>query len=103
MLVLSRVVGEMISIGDNISVRILAVNGGSVRFGVEAPQNVNVHRAEVAVANEKTEVIDAQTSVSNSYLHLSELLGRDTDPDRRAVERRDGAGRPRGVRRAAVD
>ncbi|KAA0987681.1 carbon storage regulator CsrA [Pseudomonas sp. ANT_J12] len=47
MLVLSRVVGELISIGDNISVRILAVNGGSVRFGVEAPQDVNVHRAEV--------------------------------------------------------
>jgi carbon storage regulator len=47
MLVLSRVVGELISIGDNISVRILAVNGGSVRFGVEAPDSVNVHRAEV--------------------------------------------------------
>jgi len=47
MLVLSRVVGELISIGDNISVRILAVNGGNIRFGVEAPKDVNVHRAEV--------------------------------------------------------
>lgn len=47
MLVLSRVVGEMISIGDDISVRIVAVNGNTVRFGVEAPQSVNVHRAEV--------------------------------------------------------
>jgi carbon storage regulator len=47
MLVLSRVVGEMISIGDDISVRILNVSGNSVRFGVEAPKNVNVHRAEV--------------------------------------------------------
>jgi len=47
MLVLSRVVGEMISIGDDISVRILNVSGNSVRFGVEAPQNVSVHRAEV--------------------------------------------------------
>ncbi|MDI3274842.1 MULTISPECIES: carbon storage regulator CsrA [unclassified Pseudomonas] len=47
MLVLSRVVGELISIGDDISVRIVAVNGNTVRFGVEAPQNVNVHRAEV--------------------------------------------------------
>ncbi|TPG78861.1 carbon storage regulator CsrA [Pseudomonas arsenicoxydans] len=47
MLVLSRVVGEMISIGDDISVRILNVSGNSVRFGVEAPQSVNVHRAEV--------------------------------------------------------
>ncbi|WP_095078327.1 carbon storage regulator CsrA [Pseudomonas sp. Irchel s3h17] len=47
MLVLSRVVGELISIGDTISVRVLAVNGGTVRFGVEAPRHVNVHRCEI--------------------------------------------------------
>ena len=47
MLVLSRVVGEMISIGDDISVRIVAINGNTVRFGVEAPQKINVHRSEV--------------------------------------------------------
>ena len=47
MLVLSRVVGEMISIGDTISLRVVAVSGNNVRFGVEAPQQVNVHRAEV--------------------------------------------------------
>jgi carbon storage regulator len=47
MLVLSRVVGELISIDDNISVRILSVNGNNVRFGVEAPKEVEVHRAEV--------------------------------------------------------
>jgi carbon storage regulator len=47
MLVLSRVVGELISIGDNVSVRILSVNGNNVRFGIEAPKEVEVHRAEV--------------------------------------------------------
>jgi carbon storage regulator len=47
MLVLSRVVGELISIGDTISVRVVAINGGNVRFGVEAPQDVNVHRTEI--------------------------------------------------------
>jgi carbon storage regulator len=47
MLVLSRVVGELISIGDNISIRVVAVNGNNVRFGVEAPKNVNVHRSEI--------------------------------------------------------
>ena len=47
MLVLSRVVGELISIGDDISLRVLSVNGSSVRFGVVAPKKVNVHRAEV--------------------------------------------------------
>lgn len=50
------------------------------RFTAGLVGQLNVHRAEVAVANEKTEVIDAQTQVSNSYLRLSELLGRDTDP-----------------------
>jgi carbon storage regulator len=47
MLVLSRVVGELISIGDDISIRVVGVNGGSVRFGVEAPKSVNVHRSEI--------------------------------------------------------
>jgi|Hof3ISUMetaT_12_FD_contig_61_606506_length_1781_multi_16_in_0_out_0_2 carbon storage regulator len=47
MLVLSRAVGELISIGDTISVRIVSVNGGNVRFGIEAPHHVNVHRGEI--------------------------------------------------------
>ncbi|MCW8276769.1 carbon storage regulator CsrA [Pseudomonas sp. PCH199] len=47
MLVLSRVVGELISIGDTISIRVVGVNGNTVRFGVEAPRSVNVHRSEI--------------------------------------------------------
>ena len=47
MLVLSRVVGEVISIGDTISLRVVAINGNNVRFGIEAPKNIAVHRAEV--------------------------------------------------------
>ncbi|CAI8752156.1 MULTISPECIES: carbon storage regulator CsrA [Pseudomonas] len=47
MLVLTRVVGETISIGDNITVRVLAINGNNIRFGVEAPRDVNVHRCEI--------------------------------------------------------
>ncbi|MFK3824555.1 carbon storage regulator CsrA [Pseudomonas yamanorum] len=47
MLVLSRAVGEIISVGDQITLRILEVNGTQVKLGVEAPVGVNVHRAEV--------------------------------------------------------
>ena len=47
MLVLSRAVGEIISIGDDIAVYILEVNGTQVKFGVVAPAGVHVHRAEV--------------------------------------------------------
>jgi outer membrane protein TolC len=50
------------------------------RFSAGLVGQLNVHRAEVAVANEKTEVIDAQTQVSNSYLRLGQLLGKDSDP-----------------------
>ncbi|NCE90563.1 carbon storage regulator CsrA [Pseudomonas sp. L13] len=47
MLVLSRAIGEAIAIGDDITVHILEVNGTHVKFGIEAPVGVNVHRAEV--------------------------------------------------------
>lgn len=38
---------------------------------------LNVSRAEVALANEQPELIDAQTRLQNSYLKLGELLGLD--------------------------
>ena len=47
MLVLSRAVGEIISIGDDITVHILELNGNQVKLGVAAPVGVHVHRAEV--------------------------------------------------------
>ncbi|WP_248749338.1 carbon storage regulator CsrA [Pseudomonas sp. MWU15-20650] len=47
MLVLSRTIGEIISIGDDIALHILELNGTHVKIGVEAPVGVNVHRAEV--------------------------------------------------------
>ncbi|MBH8614867.1 carbon storage regulator CsrA [Pseudomonas mohnii] len=47
MLVLSRVVGELISIGDSISIRVVGINGNDVRFGIEAPRHINVHRNEI--------------------------------------------------------
>jgi outer membrane protein len=39
---------------------------------------LNVSRAEVALANEQPELIDAQTRLQNSYLKLSELIGVDS-------------------------
>jgi outer membrane protein len=41
---------------------------------------LNVQRAEVALANERPELFDAQTELKNSYLHLAELLGIDVHP-----------------------
>ncbi len=47
MLVLTRKVGEKLVIGDTIVVSVVEVGRGSVRLGVEAPQNVSIFRFEV--------------------------------------------------------
>ncbi|KPW47793.1 Carbon storage regulator -like protein [Pseudomonas syringae pv. antirrhini] len=47
MLVLTRDIGETFSIGDDITVQILGVNGNQVRLGISAPKDIKVHRAEV--------------------------------------------------------
>jgi outer membrane protein len=48
------------------------------RFTAGMVGQLNVGRAEVALANEQPELIDAQTQLQNSYLRLSELFGADT-------------------------
>lgn len=47
------------------------------RFSAGLVGQLNVRRAEVALANERTELIDAQTQLKDSYLHLGQLLGTD--------------------------
>ncbi|WP_057403800.1 carbon storage regulator CsrA, partial [Pseudomonas syringae] len=45
MLVLTREIGETFSIGDDITVQILGINGNQVRLGINAPKDIKVHRA----------------------------------------------------------
>lgn len=47
MLILTRRVGETLKIGDDVNVTVLGVKGNQVRIGVDAPQNVAVHREEI--------------------------------------------------------
>jgi carbon storage regulator len=47
MLVLSRQRDESIIINDNVVVTIVDIRGDKVRLGIEAPQEVPVHRREV--------------------------------------------------------
>jgi carbon storage regulator len=47
MLVLSRTRDESIIIGDNVVVTVVDVRGDKVKLGIEAPQDITVHRREV--------------------------------------------------------
>ncbi len=47
MLILSRRVGEALTIGDEVTVTVLSVKGNQVRLGVQAPRHIAVHREEI--------------------------------------------------------
>lgn len=47
MLIITRRAGETFFIGDDVQVTVLRSSGGSVRFGITAPKDVNVARAEL--------------------------------------------------------
>jgi carbon storage regulator len=47
MLILTRRVGEIVTIGDEVTFTILGVRAGQVRVGVNAPKNIAVHRKEI--------------------------------------------------------
>ncbi|NMB26846.1 MAG: carbon storage regulator CsrA [Tissierellia bacterium] len=47
MLILSRKKDESIIIDGNIEVKILEIQDGKVRIGIEAPQNIDIFREEL--------------------------------------------------------
>jgi outer membrane protein len=54
-------------------------------FSVGIVGKLNVQRAEVALANERPELFNAQTQLRNSYLRLGDLFGADAGPGARAA------------------
>ncbi|GKS14109.1 carbon storage regulator CsrA [Paenibacillus chitinolyticus] len=47
MLILSRLKGEKIIIGQDIVLTVLDVAGDQVRIGIEAPKDIPIHREEI--------------------------------------------------------
>jgi carbon storage regulator len=47
LLILTRKVGEAVSIGDDIQISIVEIKGTQVKLGIRAPKNVEVHREEI--------------------------------------------------------
>lgn len=47
MLILTRRIGEVLRINDNVGITILDINGSQVRIGIQAPKDVSVHREEI--------------------------------------------------------
>ena len=74
MLVLSRKLDETIVIGDDIRVKIISVEKGMVKIGIDAPSDVSIMRSEL-LEDVKESNIAASVDVDTQKLtKLSELL-----------------------------
>src|SRR5436305_6305884 len=65
---------------DSVGVFEQELKGEQGNFSAGIVAKLNVQRAEVAIANERPELFNAQTDLRNSYLRLAELLAVDVGP-----------------------
>ena len=47
MLVLTRRLGESITIGDEVKVVVVDIDGNQVKLGIEAPRHIEIYREEL--------------------------------------------------------
>jgi len=73
MLVLKRKVGEVVRIGNDIELHVLAVEGDVIKLGFEAPRHIQIMRSELYDAI-RAENIQAGSQKSENSLQLLNLL-----------------------------
>ena len=80
MLILTRKEEESIIIDDNIEVKIMEVDNGRVKLGVEAPESIPIHREEI-YRQIKFENKLAAAQPEQALKGLSKLLKKDSKGD----------------------
>ena len=65
MLILNRKPGESIILNDNIEIKILEIQDGKIKIGIEAPKEVSILRKEVydEVKEENKRSLEAQIDI----------------------------------------
>jgi carbon storage regulator len=67
MLILSRKVGEVIKIGDRITLHVMEISKGFVRLGIDAPADVTILREEVYERVREENIESAQGGISGLF------------------------------------
>jgi carbon storage regulator len=65
MLVLTRKMGEAISIGDTIKIKIVEIKGNQVRLGIDAPVDLRILREEIYAKVQSENLLAADWNLSD--------------------------------------
>ncbi len=74
MLVLARKLDESIIIGDNITVKVISVEKGVVKLGIDAPSDISIVRNELIEDVKDSNIAAAKESNTQDLNVLSKLL-----------------------------
>ena len=80
MLILTRKVGECITIGDHIRIYVVGIKGKQVRLGIDAPSDAVIHRQEIYNRIAEENRLASQVEVAS----FSELTEPEGTPDDKA-------------------
>ncbi|HIC13020.1 MAG TPA: carbon storage regulator CsrA [Sulfurimonas sp.] len=76
MLVLARKLDESIVIGDNIIVKVVSVENGVVKLGIDAPQEISIMRSELLEQVKEQNMSAAGKTDLKVLTELSKILGK---------------------------
>jgi carbon storage regulator CsrA len=74
MLVLSRKLDEGITIGDDIKVKIISIEKGIVKLGIDAPKNISIVRNELLEDVKELNIAASKEQNSGDITLLSKLI-----------------------------
>ena len=83
MLILQRKAGESLVIGEDITVRVVSVDGMRVRLAITSPDNVSILRSElVTAANANRDSAMEESAPAELLNLLGGVLDREKEPDK---------------------
>ncbi|MDD2449182.1 MAG: carbon storage regulator CsrA [Sulfurimonas sp.] len=74
MLVLARKLDESIIIGDNISIKVISIDKGVVKLGIDAPRDVDIIRNELIEDVRYSNIAASKEQNTTGLNFLSKIL-----------------------------
>ncbi|WP_298266734.1 carbon storage regulator CsrA [Geobacter sp.] len=65
MLVLTRKMGEVVTIGDQIRIKVVEMKGNQVRLGIEAPGEMRIYREEIFLKVQRENQLAAEWNLTD--------------------------------------